>query len=460
MTPEQFRAAGHQAVDWIADYLASAGELPVVPDVEPGALIDRLPKSAPEQGEAFEEILRDFRELIVPGITHWNHPRFLAYFAISGSGPGILGELLAAALNVNHMLWQTSPAATELEQVTLGWLRQWLGLPEEFFGIIHDTASTGTMHAILAAREQAAPGIRKTGEFPPLVLYASEHAHSSVDKSAMAVGTGIDHIRHVPCDAEYRMRPEALEEMIGRDLAEGRKPFCVVATAGTTSTASVDPVARTGEVARKFGLWFHVDAAYAGPAAMLDEYRHILDGAAEADSLVANPHKWLLTPVDLSALYTRRPEVLRRAVSLDDAPPYLTAAHRERAVNFADYSLALGRRFRSLKLWFVLRSFGRRGIADVLRRHIELAREMAREIDAEPRFEMAAPQAFSLVCFRYRGSDEDNRELLRRINTSGQAFMSGTTLNGRFALRMAIGNLHTTRRDVMESWDLIRSLAP
>ena len=456
MSPEEFRAAAHQTVDWIADYLRDAGQLPVSPDVQPGALIDRLPSAAPEQGEPIETILRDFRELIMPGITHWNHPRFLGYFAVSASGPGILGEMLAAALNVNHMLWKTSPAATELEQVTLGWLRQWLGLPPEFFGIIHDTASTGTMHAILAAREVAAPGIRKTGEFPALTLYASEHAHSSVDKGALALGVGLANVRHVPADAQFRMRADALESMIEEDLARGKKPFCVVATVGTTSSASIDPVPEIAAIARRHGLWLHVDAAYAGSAAMLEEYRYILHGAELADSLVVNPHKWLFTPVDISALYTRRPDVLRRAVSLEDAPPYLDAADQDRAVNLADYSLALGRRFRSLKLWFVLRSFGREGIAEVLRRHIRIAKDVGVRIAQHPDFELAAPVVFSLVCFRYRGSDADNRALLEKVNHSGEALLSGTTLNGRFVVRMAIGNLATGEADVVRVWELVQ----
>ncbi len=377
MSPEEFRASGHEVVDWIADYLRDIRDLPVLPNVQPGALIDALPAAGPEQGDSMDAILADFRNLIVPGITHWNHPRAFAYFSVSASGPGILGEMLAAALNVNHMLWKTSPAATELEQVTLGWLRQWLGLPTDFFGIIHDTASTGSLHAILAARELAAPAIRRSGEHPPLILYASEHAHSSIDRDALATGVGLDNIRHVPSDDGFRMRPDALAAMIEADLAAGRKPFCVVATAGTTSTTSVDPIADVGAIAKRHELWFHVDAAYAGSAALLEEHRHILDGAVQADSLVMNPHKWLFTPVDLSILYTRRPEVMRRMLSLEEAPPYLQAAEQDRAVNLAEYSLALGRRFRSLKLWFVLRYFGREGIASVLRGHMKMAQDLA-----------------------------------------------------------------------------------
>jgi aromatic-L-amino-acid/L-tryptophan decarboxylase len=459
MSPEEFRAAAHQAVDWIADYLRDIRELPVLPDVQPGELVDRLPSTGPEQGESMDAILADFRNLIVPGITHWNHPRFFAYFSISASGPGILGEMLAAALNVNHMLWNTSPAATELEQVTLGWLRQWLGLPEDFFGIIHDTASIGSLHAILAARELAAPGVRFTGEHPRLALYASEHAHSSIDRGALAAGIGLENIRHVPSDDQFRMRPDALASMIVEDAAAGRKPFCVVATVGTTSTTSVDPIAQIGEIARRYHLWFHVDAAYAGSAALLEEHRHILDGAAQADSMVVNPHKWLFTPVDLSVLFTRKKDVMRRMLSLEETPPYLHAVEQDRAVNLAEYSLALGRRFRSLKLWFVLRYFGRAGITRILRSHMAMARDLAQRISGDSRFELAAPVLFSLVCFRYRGSDQDNRSLLERINTSGRAFLSGTTLHGKFVLRLAIGNIATTEADVLQTWEWIRTLA-
>jgi aromatic-L-amino-acid decarboxylase len=367
--------------------------------------------------------------------------------------------MLAAALNVNHMLWKTSPAATELEQVTLGWLRQWLGLPADFFGIIHDTASTGSLHAILAARELALPEGRLTGEHPPLILYASEHAHSSIDRGALAAGIGLDNIRHVPSDDQFRMRPDALTAMIEADLAAGWKPFCVVATVGTTSTTSIDPVEQIGDVARKHALWFHVDAAYAGSAALLEEHRHILDGATQADSLVVNPHKWLFTPVDLSILYTRRPDIMRRMLSLGEAPPYLQGAEQDRAVNLSEYSLALGRRFRSLKLWFVLRYFGREGITRILRHHMKMAHDLARQIQTDSRFELAAPLLFSLVCFRYRGSDQDNRDLLERINASGRAFLSATTLHGKFALRLAIGNVATTVDDVRQTWEFIKSSA-
>jgi aromatic-L-amino-acid decarboxylase len=451
MSPDEFRSAGYQAVDWIADYLRDVGNYPVLPSVQPGALIDRLPASGPEQGESIDKIFEDFRTLIVPGVTHWNHPRFFAYFANSASGPGILGEMFAAALNDNHMLWKTGPSATELEQVSLGWLRQWLGLPDEFFGVIHDTASTAGMHAIVAAREAAPAG--------ELVLYTSEHANLSIDRGALAAGIRRDHIRHIAADDHFRMLPQALAAAIEADLAAGKRPFCVVPTIGTTSSASIDPVPEIAAIARWHGLWLHVDAAYAGPAAVLEEYRHILKGAELADSLVVNPHKWLFTPMDLSILYTRKPEVFRRALSLEETPAYIQTTGSARAVNLSEYTVSLGRRFRALKLWFVLRYYGREGIAQVLRSHIKMAQDFVEQVRRHPDFEIAAPPMFSLVCFRYRGSDEQNRDLLERVNATGRVFLSGTVLKGRFILRLAIGNIGTTTADVQEAWHLITTAA-
>jgi aromatic-L-amino-acid decarboxylase len=454
---EDFRRAAHQAVDWIADYLEHARRYPVLPQIKPGALMDALPKSAPEEGEPFAALLRDFEQQVLPAVTHWNHPRFMAYFACTGSSPAILGEMLAAALNTNGIHWLTSPAVAELEQVTLGWLRQWLGLPEEFFGIVYDTASVSSMHAIAAARELADPEARVNGSRPHLVLYTSEQAHSSIEKGAIALGIGQKNVRKVPVDAEFRMRPDALSDMVARDYAAGLRPFCVVATVGTTSTTSIDPVAAIADVALKYNLWLHVDAAYAGAAAILPEHRHILAGAEQAHSLVLNAHKWLFTPIDLSAFYTRRPDILRRAFSL--VPEYLRVKEQQdaRSVNLMDYGVPLGRRFRALKFWFVLRYFGRQGIERLLRAHIVWAQEFAGWVDADPRFERVAPTPFSVVCFRYRGSDEDNRRLLEKINSTGHLFLSHTELYGRFVLRIAIGNLATTREDVQAAWEMIQN---
>ncbi len=453
----EFRKNAHWTADWIADYLDDPEKYPVLSNVKPGELIDAMPAHGPESGEPMERILADFERHIVPALTHWNHPGFMAYFATSASGPGVLGEMLTAALNANGMLWRTSPAVTELEHVTLAWLRQWMGLPEEFFGIIYDTASVGSMHAIAAAREMASPEFRETGAAPGLTLYCSEQAHSSIEKSAIAIGIGQRNIRKIGVDAEFRMIPELLEQAIVADLEAGKRPFCVVATVGTTSTTSVDPVPAISDIARRHNLWLHIDAAYGGAAAIVPEYRHFLAGAEHADSLVVNPHKWLFTPVDLSVLYTRRPVILRRAFSL--TPEYLRTTKDPRAVNLMDFGVPLGRRFRALKLWFVLRYYGRDGIVRIIRNHIRWAQELAGQIAFDERFEVCAPTPMSVACFRLRGTDEENRTLLERVNATGEVFLSHTVLNGRFVIRLAIGNIGTTREHVQRAWQiLIQSL--
>ena len=453
MPGEEFRRAAHEVVDWIADYLRDIRERPVLPSVEPGELIDALPPTGPDRGESIDAILEDFQRLIVPGLTNWNHPRFLAWFANTGSCPGILAEMLAAAVNVNGMLWKSSPAATELEQVTLSWLRQWLGLPEEFFGIIYDTASMSSFHALAAARELIAPETRDEGTHRDLTLYISEHAHNSVEKDALALGIGQRNVRKVPADDEFRMKPEALAAMIEEDRAAGRRPFCITATVGTTSMAGIDPLTRISDIARRSRLWLHVDAAYGGSAAIVPELRDVFDGWEHADSIVVNPHKWLLTPMDLSVLYTRQPEILRRAFVLNAA--YLESSVGPRALNYSEYGLQLGRRFRALKLWFVLRYFGREGLIAILREHIRLAGIFAEKIGREPDFELAAPVRFSLVCFRARRSDECNRRLLERINATGEVFLSGTVIGGRFVLRLAIGNIRTSEQDIERARELL-----
>ncbi|HEY5030786.1 MAG TPA: pyridoxal-dependent decarboxylase, partial [Candidatus Angelobacter sp.] len=313
---EDFRQAGHATVDWIAEYLSNVAEMPVLAQTKPGDLLDALPKSAPEKGEPFDAILRDFDRLIMPAVTQWNHPRFFAYFACTGSTPAILGEMLAAALNTNGLHWKTSPAVAELEQRALDWLRQWIGLSDEWFGIVYDTASTSSMHAVVCARELIDPEARTAGSRNDLVLYTSDQAHMSIEKGAIAVGVGQKNIRKVPSDAEFRMRADVLAKMVEEDKQAGKRPFCVVATVGTTSSTSIDPVPQIADVVEKHGLWLHVDCAYAGAAAILPEQRHIMAGVERAHSLVFNAHKWLLTPIDLSAFYTRRPDILRRAFSL------------------------------------------------------------------------------------------------------------------------------------------------
>jgi len=457
MPPEEFRRAGHEVIDWITDYLRDIRELPVLPNVMPGEVRRSLAAPAPEAGEPIDSILQDFKDVIVPANTHWNHPRFHGYFSVSASGPGILAEALTAALNINHMVWKSSPAGSELEVVTLDWLRQWLQLPPEFFGIIFDTASISTMHALIAARDYADPESRARGSLGNLVVYTSEQAHSSVEKGAMAIGIGQDNMRRIASDAEFRMKPEALLEALNADVAAGKKPCCVVPTIGTTSTSSIDPVAQVVHIASEFGAWIHIDGAYGASAAILPEFRSMLNGVERAHSLVVNPHKWLFTPIDCSVLYTNRPDVLRRALSL--TPEYLRTEQDGAAVNTMEYGVPLGRRFRSLKLWFIMRYFGLEGARGIIRNHIAWAQELADQIRAHPRLEIAAPHPLALICFRYKGSDEQNRELMDRINASGSAFLSHTMLHGRFVIRLSIGNVRATRDDVQYVWDCIQAEA-
>ncbi len=454
MSADEFRRAGHEVVDWIADYLGGIRDYPVASSVQPGEITALLPRSAPESGESIDDILAGFRSIVVPGITHWNHPRFHAFFSVSASGPGILAEMLTAALNVNGMIWKSCPAATELEQVTLNWLREWLNMPEEFFGIIYDTASISTMHAIAAAREFIDAEARTRGSLPHLTVYTSQQAHSSVEKGAIAIGIGRDNVRKIAVDGQFRMIPAALEEAIEQDIAAGKKPCCIVPTAGTTSTSSIDPIPQIAGISERHGTWLHVDASYGGSAAVVPELRHILDGASRAHSMVVNPHKWLFTPIDLSVFYTRRPDILRRAFSL--IPEYLRTAEDPYALNYMDYGVPLGRRFRALKLWFVMRYFGRERIAGIIRSHVAWAQRLAEEIRKDERFELSAPVPLSLICFRYKGTDEQNRALLDRINASGVAFLSHTVLNGKYVLRLAIGNIKTTEADLKQVWETIQ----
>jgi aromatic-L-amino-acid decarboxylase len=451
----EFREWGHKLIDWVADYLDSPERYPVLSGVQPNEIINALPAHGPEQGEPIERIFADFERVILPGITHWNHPAFLAYFANTSSPPAILAELLATALNANGFLWRISPAVTELEIVTLRWLLEWFGLPREWFGMILDTASTSTLHALAAARVYVSPETRDEGAPHNLVVYCSDQAHSSIEKGAMALGFGRNNVRRIATDAEFRMRPDVLAEAITRDRAAGLVPCCVVATAGTTSTTSVDPVPAIAEIAARESIWLHVDAAYAGSAAVAPEYHWLLEGCERADSLVFNPHKWLMVPVDCSVFYCRDREVLRRAFSL--VPEYLETA--EEGLNMMDYGIPLGRRFRALKLWFVLRYYGREGLAQIIRDQIGMTREIYERIAADPRFEICAPCRLSVVCFRLRGPDEPNRRLLETINGSRRFFISHTVLDGRFVLRIAIGNLHTSRETLEELWEVISRLA-
>jgi aromatic-L-amino-acid decarboxylase len=462
MDPEAFRKEAHRIADWIADYFADPERFPVMSRARPGDIRAALPPAAPEHGESFDAIFADFERVIVPGITHWNHPGFFAYFSITGSGPGVLAEFLSAALNVQAMLWRTSPAATELEEVALAWLRQLIGLPDSFEGVIYDTASISTLHALAAAREEAVANVRGRGlaarpDVGPLRVYCSEHAHSSVDKAVILLGLGHDALRRIEADADFRMRPEALAAAIQDDRSVGVTPMAVVATVGTTSATSVDPIGAVANICARERIWLHVDAAYAGVAAIVPEYNSLLLDAAPADSLVVNPHKWLFTPFDLSVLYCRRMDTLRAAFSL--TPEYLKTSESGEVKNLMDTGIQLGRRFRALKLWMVLRHFGAQGIRERLAEHIRLARLFADWVDGSEHFDRTAPVPFSVVCFRARETDEFNAALLDRLNASGEIFLSHTRLADRYTLRLAIGNLRTTERHVMRAWQLIQQTA-
>jgi aromatic-L-amino-acid decarboxylase len=471
MDPNAFRKHGHELVDWIADYFEHVEQYPVLSRVEPGDIVAALPDRAPEDPEPFDAIMADFERVIVPGLTHWNHPGFMAYFAITGSAPGVLADFLSSALNQQAMLWRTSPAATELEAVTLGWLRRLIGLPDAFEGVIYDTASIATMHALVAARETSVDGVRRRGltgrtDVPRVRVYGSDQTHSSIDKAAMAIGLGHESLRKIPTDGEYRMRVDLLRAAIAEDREAGMLPIAVIATVGTTSTTSIDPVPAIADVCERERVWLHVDAAYAGVTAMVPSHAQVLAGADRADSLVVNPHKWLFTPFDLSAFYCRRMDVVRAAFSL--TPEYLQTAEGGAVKNLMDTGIQLGRRFRALKLWMILRSFGARAIRERLSAHMRLAAEFASWVDAHADFERMAPVPFSVVCFRWKRGDvaltdaqldAANERLIELVNESGEIFLSHTRLRGRFALRVAIGHLDTTDRHVRRAWELLSAHA-
>ena len=471
LSPEEFRKYGHQLIDWIADYLECPEKYPVVSKLTPGSIKELLPVEPPKKPEPMDEIIKDMENIIVPGLTHWNHPLFMAYFSITGSIPGILGELLCAAFNVNAMLWKTSPAATELEEVTMDWLRQLLGLPDSFEGIIYDTASVSTMHGIAAARESAGLDIREKGmagrkDIPRLRLYCSEEAHSSVEKGAITLGIGQEGVRKIPTNEKFQMSTEELEKAIAEDIGHGWKPFCVVATIGTTSSTSIDPIPGIADICKKYDIWLHIDAAYGGSAALLSEMRCLFKGWERADSIVMNPHKWLFTPIDCSAFFCRHFDVLKRAFSL--VPEYLKTSEDSKVRNYMDYGVQLGRRFRSLKLWMVLRSYGKIGLKKNIRSHIKMAQDLASWIKEEKNFEIMAPTPFSTVCFRLNPSTDEkklseeeleelNSRLMNSVNDSGKAFISHTKLKGKYTLRIALGNIRTTSGHVSALWQTIKN---
>jgi aromatic-L-amino-acid/L-tryptophan decarboxylase len=469
MDPEEFRKYGKEVVDWIANYLKNPERYPVFPQIKPGDIKKQLPVSPPVAPESMNSILEDFNNIILPGITHWNHPGFHAYFSITGSAPGILGEMLSAALNVNGMLWRTSPSATELEEVVLDWLRQMLGLPPEFLGVITDTGSASNLIALAAAREALHKRIREEGlsgrtDIPRLRIYCSDQTHSSVEKAAIVLGVGHDGVRKISSDNEFKMDMTAFSAALEEDKRNGWLPFAVVATIGTTSSTSIDPVSAIADICQREKIWLHVDGAYGGMAALIPEMHNILDGCDRADSFVTNPHKWLFTPIDCSALYTRHVGILKQAFSL--VPEYLKTSDGE-VNNYMDWGVQLGRRFRSLKLWFVIRSFGVEGIISHLREHCRLARELASWIDADRDFERLASVPFSTVCFRYHPeniSDEKrleelNTQIMNSINSTGEVFLSHTKLHGKYTIRIAIGNLATTERHIIHLWDIVKQTA-
>jgi aromatic-L-amino-acid decarboxylase len=470
MNPDDFRRHGHQLVDWMADYMRDVGALPVTPAVRPGDVLRQLPSSPPENGEPFDTLLQDFTRVIVPGMTHWNHPGWFAYFPANNSPPSVLAEMLTATLGAQCMSWATSPAATELEQVTMEWLRQMLGLPKDFTGVIQDTASTATLVALLSARERATDHAASVtglaGSGARLTVYASSEAHSSIDKGVKLAGYGLEQLRRVPVDQAYALMPEELDRMIAADRKAGFVPACVVATVGTTSSAAIDPLPRIAEVCRRHAVWLHVDAAYAGTAAIVPELRHLFDGVEQADSFVFNPHKWMLVNFDCSAYFVRDRETLLRTFQV--TPEYLRTADDSEVVNFRDWGIQLGRRFRALKLWFVIRSYGVEGLRGMIRKHVELARGLAGRIEAEPGFELMAPVRFGLVCFRCRPEgydkndaslDELNRRVLARVNATRRVHLTHTRLEGRYVIRVAIGQRQTERAHVEELWRLIQEAA-
>ena len=468
MAPAAFRAAAHRVVDVMADYLETIEERAVFPPIEPGSLAPLFPMSAPEGPESLDTILDDYRRLIEPNATHWQHPGFFAYFATTASGPGILGEMLTATLGQNPMLWRTSPIGTELEQVVVDWLRQAFGLPEVFDGLLTDTASTSSLIALAGARQAAgfdaaAAGLTGRSEVPALRVYGSTEAHSSIEKACMTLGLGRAALVRVPVNERFEMQVDVLEAAIQADRAAGHRPIAVVATVGTTSSTSVDPVAAIADVAEREGLWLHVDSAYAGVVAMLPQRRGPFVGWERADSIVVNPHKWLFTPLDASLLLSRRMPVLRDAFSL--VPEYLRTLDRETpGRDYNEYTPQLGRRFRALKLWIQLRWFGLEGLRQRIERHLAMAQTFAYWVDDDPEWERLAPVPFSTVCFRWVGRerqtdaelDARNSAIMDAVNRTGEVFLSHTRLAGRFTIRIAIGNLRTEPRHVERAWVLLR----
>jgi len=480
-SPEEFRKQLHELADWVADFRENIESLRVAPDEKPGAIRAQLPAQGPEEGESFEKILGDVDRLIVPGMVHWSHPMFLGYFGWTTTAPGILGEIISVPLNVNAMTWRTCPAATELETVVIDWLRQWLRLPDEFGGVVYDTASVGIMHALAVAREEAAPSTRKLGlinrDLPRFRIYTSDEAHSAAEKAAITLGIGEENVQRVETDADFRIDVNALRETIARDVRHNFKPLAVIATVGTTSSASVDPVPEIAKICREQEMWLHIDGAYGGAFAMVPEYKWASKGWDMADSIVINPHKTLFVPLDFSVLYVRDAERLRRVFTL--VPEVLRGDTVEGEKNYMDYGIQLGRRFRALKAWVIWRSLGREGIVARLREQIRLANLLAGWIKSDDRFELAAPVSMGVICFRFVGPvggivdprpgspapattdniDKLNSEIVEQINASGRAYLTQTKLRGQTVMRIGLGNVLTTEDHLRNAWEIIRETA-
>lgn len=467
MPADEFKKVGGELINWAAEYFENLESFPVLPNINPGDIKNKLPGSAPAKGESFDKIIEDLNKIILPGVTHWQHPNFMAYFNSTGSMPGVLGELVAAAFSTNGMVWKSNPASTELEETVLNWFRDLIGLPKNYFGIVYDTASVSSMHGIAAARGNTNLDIRQNGlaGAPNLILYCTEHAHSSIDKAVLTLGIGLKNIRRIPCDENYSMIPSELEKAIKSDKQAGNLPFCVVATIGTTSSTAVDPLSIIAGICEKENIWLHVDAAYAGVTAMLPEMKNFFEGLDKADSIVINPHKWLFVPMDFSIFYIRKPDVLKRAFSL--VPEYLKTEQDNSAINYMDYGIQLGRRFRSLKFWFMMRYFGTDLLKEKLREHLRIARLFESWIEKNENFELMAPVNFATVCFRFKPEilktddeiNQANLKLLERINSTGKVFMVNTKLNGKIVLRIVISGLRTEQRHVELAWKIINEEA-
>jgi aromatic-L-amino-acid/L-tryptophan decarboxylase len=465
MDTENFRKYGHEFIDWLADYFENIEKYPVKPNVQPGEMIRQFPVSPPAKGEPMDDIFRDFQTQVVPGITHWQHPGWMAYFPANNSPESVLAEMLTAGLGAQCMIWQTSPAAAELEERVMDWLRQMIGLPETFTGVIQDTASTATLTALITAREKAT-GLQSNqkGIEKKLRVYAGTEAHSSIEKAVKIAGFGKENLRMIPTNEAFAMIPEALELAIKEDLAAGFQPACVVAAIGSTSSMAMDPVDAIAAVCKKYNVWLHVDAAFAGTAAVVPELRGFMRGCEHADSFVFNPHKWMLTNFDCTAYFVQDPGMLIQTFEIH--PEYLKTAADKQVKNYRDWGIPLGRRFRALKLWFVIRSYGIEGIQAMVREHVRLAALFADWVKADPRFEIMAPVQLSLVCFRLNPGNMNeeqltrlNQELLQRINSNGDVFMTHTSLRDKYTIRLALGSRTTQERHVKRAWEIVQQAA-